>query len=73
MSDLNQIHVNSSTGLSLNDRFTVISARRRSRSASRSRDMAPIDRTASLANRRLLEQLSRKHKLQTAAKLKKVC
>ena len=92
MSDLEHIHVNNSTGVSLNDRFTVISESRRSRSESRNgrgdpgnmpaRNMpqrnrprnAPIrKRLPPNANHRLLQELARKNKQQTAIKLKRVC
>jgi len=69
---------NAATGLSLNDRFTAIasSSRRRSRSRSRGRlSGPPIVRTpgASMKNVRLLSRLERKHKIQAAMKLKRVC
>lgn len=87
-STLSKIHVTNSTGLSLNERFTAISTQpkvvtsigsgRRSRSRSRS-VQRPIpttmssERISSRANQRLLAQLQRKHKVQAALKLKRVC
>lgn len=86
-STLNKIHVNNSTGLSLNERFTAISSQpkvvanignaRRSRSRSRSvQRQIPIiknEQVLSRANQRLLAQLQRKHKMHAALKLKRVC
>lgn len=69
------------TGISLNERFTQMQSRqqqpteaqrgRRSRSQSRSRRI--VDAAASVANTRLLQEFKRKHTVQTALKLKRVC
>lgn len=87
-SSLNKIHVSNSTGLSLNERFTAITSQPKvhitnvrggqSRSRSRSRSVqrtipATVERVSSRANHRLLAQLQRKHKMQAALKLKRVC
>ncbi|XP_005181098.1 serine/arginine repetitive matrix protein 2 isoform X2 [Musca domestica] len=77
-STLCKIHVNNSTGVSLNERFTAITtqpkvtvAPARSRSRSVERAMPRVDQATSRANQRLLAELQRKHKLQTAMKLKR--
>lgn len=69
------------TGISLNERFTQMQSRqqqpaeaprgRRSRSQSRSRRI--VDAVSSVANTRLLQEFKRKHTVQTALKLKRVC
>ena len=79
MQSVNKIHVNSSTKLSLNDRFTTLATRpkspgpngrnNRSRSASRTRANS---NKASLRNRKLLEQLDQKHLMRAALKIKRV-
>lgn len=78
-STLCKIHVNNSTGVSLNERFTAITtqpkvtvAPARSRSRSVERAMPRVDQATSRANQRLLAELQRKHKLQAAMKLKRV-
>lgn len=81
MQSVSKIHVNSSTKLSLNDRFTIIQTvgpkaagpatprrNNRSRSASRSR----VTDKASIRNRKLLEQLDQKHAMRAALKIKRV-
>ncbi|XP_073818439.1 uncharacterized protein isoform X2 [Musca autumnalis] len=77
-STLCKIHVNNSTGVSLNERFTAMTtqpkvsvAPARSRSRSVERAMPRIDQATSRANQRLLAELQRKHKLQAAMKLKR--
>lgn len=86
-STLSKIHVTNSTGVSLNERFTAISTQpkvvtnigtaRRSRSRSVQRQVpvaaVAVDNVNSRANQRLLAQLQRKHKVQAALKLKRVC
>lgn len=72
------------TGISLNERFTQIQSRQRqpsvggqrergSRSRSRSRSRRIVDAAASAANSRLLQEFKRKHTVQAALKLKRVC
>lgn len=85
---IDKIHVNFSTKISLNDRFTVMQSvgpkvppirkisRRRTQSASLDSGGGGSGggggpQTASLANRKLLEQLEKKHKIQAALKLKR--
>ncbi|XP_061389464.1 serine/arginine repetitive matrix protein 2 [Musca vetustissima] len=77
-STLCKIHVNNSTGVSLNERFTAITTQpkvsvtpARSRSRSVERAMPRVDQATSRANQRLLAELQRKHKLQAAMKLKR--
>lgn len=82
MQSVNKIHVNSSTKLSLNDRFTIIqtvgpkttsSPQRRNRSRSRSASRSRINNEkASVRNRKLLEQLDQKHAMRAALKIKRV-
>lgn len=85
MQSINKIHVNSSTKLSLNDRFTFIqtaaprpagipSRRNRSRSQSQSRvaNNTRVNGKSSMRNRRLLDQLEQKHKMQAALRIKRV-
>ncbi|XP_055377560.1 uncharacterized protein DDB_G0287625 [Condylostylus longicornis] len=73
---VNRIHVNNSTGLSLNARFTAMQSlgsttqqkqKKRSRSASR----FLLSENGSVANRKFLQQLEKKHKMETALKLKR--
>lgn len=66
---ISKIHVTNSTGLSLNERFTAVQDRRRE---APERILRPT-RDTSVANRRLLQQLARRHKMQAALKLKRVC
>lgn len=87
MQSINKIHVNSSTKLSLNDRFTIfqtvqpkspgpVGLRRknaRNRSGSRGPPAAVANTPkASLRNKRLLEQLDQKHLMRAALKIKRV-
>ncbi|CAD6995955.1 unnamed protein product [Ceratitis capitata] len=65
---ISKIHVTNSTGLSLNERFTAVQDRRREVPE---RVMRPPARDTSVANRRLLQQLARRHKMQAALKLKR--
>lgn len=81
---INKIHINNTTNLSLNDRFTVmqsvgpklpaptrkVAPRRRTQSASSILEKPSPN--VSLANRKLLEQLDKKHKMRAALKLKRV-
>lgn len=80
MQSINKIHINNSTEMSLNDRFTIMQKsigstnneprrRIRMRSSSKSRI---LNQPASTPNRRLLEQLDKKHKMRAALKLKRV-
>lgn len=89
MSSENKFHLNGSTVLSLNERFTrmqghggvpkpnrrVESRRSRSRSISRPRVAPQPEHTPriSVRNRSLLAQLDQKHVLRAALKLKRVC
>ncbi|XP_017480913.1 PREDICTED: serine/arginine repetitive matrix protein 2 [Rhagoletis zephyria] len=66
---ISKIHVTNSTGLSLNERFTAVQDRRREVPERTLRPPRPA-RDTSVANRRLLQQLARRHKMQTALKLK---
>ncbi|XP_037923826.1 chromatin target of PRMT1 protein [Hermetia illucens] len=80
---INKIHINNTTNLSLNDRFTVmqsvgpklptptrkVAPRRRTQSASSILEKPSPN--VSLANRKLLEQLDKKHKMRAALKLKR--
>lgn len=74
-----KIHVNNSTGVSLNERFTAMTTRpkvtvgRRSRSRSLERPMQRAEPATTRANQRFLAELQRKHKVQAALKLKRVC
>lgn len=87
MQSINKIHVNSSTEMSLNERFTIMQRsapptptaaneagrRIRMRSASRPAAARPLNRpTTSTQNRRLLEQLDKKHIMRAALRLKRV-
>lgn len=84
MQSINKIHVNSSTKLSLNDRFTFMQTAgpkpqsaptRRIRSRSQSASRPANNRAngkASIRNRRLLEQLDQKHKMRAALRIKRV-
>lgn len=88
MQSINKIHINSSTEMSLNDRFTIMQRsgpthptasnetgrRIRMRSSSRPAGRPPaLNRTTtSTQNRRLLEQLDKKHKMRAALRLKRV-
>ncbi|XP_053969250.1 serine/arginine-rich splicing factor 4 [Anastrepha ludens] len=65
---ISKIHVTNSTGLSLNERFTAVQDRRRDVPE---RVLRPPARDTSVANRRLLQQLARRHKMQAALKLKR--
>lgn len=79
-STLCKIHVNNSTGVSLNERFTAMTTQPkvtavggRSRSRSVERPSLPrVDQATSRANQRFVAELQRKHKLQAAMKLKRV-
>lgn len=85
----NQIQISSSTGLSLNDRFTAMSTHSAKNDSGsvcsndnylnigQNRNIAmeplnPVNPFQTLANQRLVEQLQRKHTMQTALKLKRV-
>lgn len=73
------------TGISLNERFTQMQSKQRQqqqqgrgRSRSRSRSRRIVDSRAgntsiSAANSRLLQEFKRRHTVQTALKLKRVC
>ncbi|XP_075145074.1 uncharacterized protein LOC142220068 isoform X2 [Haematobia irritans] len=73
-STLCKIHVNNSTGVSLNERFTAMTTQPKviARSGrSRSSSLPRVDQATTRANQRLLAELQRKHKLQAAMKLKR--
>lgn len=85
MQSINKIHINNSTEMSLNDRFTIMQRnggstsnslnepRRRIRMRSTSKSRILLNQpAASTPNRRLLEQLEKKHKMRAALKLKRV-
>lgn len=88
MSSIGKVHLNGSTVLSLNDRFTIMQnqtglppalrPRSRSRSRSRSRNVpnivaASVPPKVTARNRNFLAQLDQKHKFRLALKLKRVC
>ncbi|XP_067639214.1 uncharacterized protein DDB_G0287625 isoform X1 [Eurosta solidaginis] len=68
---ISKIHVTNSTGLSLNERFTAVQDRRRDIPEITRPRPRPPPRDTSVSNRRLLQQLARRHKLQAALKLKR--
>lgn len=69
---INKIHINSSTKMTLSDRFTAFSARPKIiPKTTRQGIDAPVSRATSIANRRLLKQLAQKHTMETALKLKR--
>ncbi|XP_013118333.1 serine/arginine repetitive matrix protein 2 isoform X1 [Stomoxys calcitrans] len=77
-STLCKIHVNNSTGVSLNERFTAMTTQPKVTVAGRSRGSSMerstrirVPNAATPANQRLLAELHRKHKLQAAMKLKR--
>ena len=79
MSSINKIHLNNSTRISLNDRFTIMKSvvpsspsQDRGRSRSRSRTRQTNTPRGSMTNCKLVEELDRKHKMRSALKLKNV-
>lgn len=72
--------MNTTTAITLNDRFSLIKSpngapnaqRGRSRSRSRSRATRPQQLRGSVQNRKLLDQLEKQHKMRLAMKLKNV-
>lgn len=60
MSEINRIHVNNSTRVSLNDRFTFLSYSKTPRSKTRRND-GNLPPRSSEANRNLVHRLSVKH------------
>lgn len=82
MQSINKIHVNSSTEMSLNDRFTIMQhtsdngrsstiRKVRNRSVSQSRSRA-LPRTTTLRNKNLSQLLDLNQKIQAALRLKRV-
>ncbi|XP_055908309.1 serine/arginine-rich splicing factor 4 isoform X2 [Eupeodes corollae] len=69
---INKIHINSSTKMTLSDRFTAFSEQPKINPRTSRRDIdSPVSRAASIANRRLLKQLAQKHTMEAALKLKR--
>ncbi|XP_055851635.1 serine/arginine repetitive matrix protein 2 [Episyrphus balteatus] len=69
---INKIHINSSTKMTLSDRFTAFSAQPKINPRTTRRGIdSPVSRVASIANRRLLKQLAQKHTMEAALKLKR--
>lgn len=71
MQSVNKIHINNSTKLSLNDRFSSLHSAP-STAVTAARRNATIVNKASIRNRNLLAQLDQKHKLRAAIKIKRV-
>lgn len=73
-SEINKIHVNNSTRVSLNDRFTAFSVRSASRPKQvRIRRNQEVPHRVSEANRKLLQRLKAQDKSNSLMKIQRVC